>query len=507
MSLTRSRQSLPRATSSKSTKNSISVSTVTITTSIAAPRAAGTRRRPNKLTETDQSEQLGHFAPVTRFSIPVPNDRSFKLYSAIDSCGFSRIHPNKWVAMAKHAESRSDSGDLPVMTRKKIRLDRDADEPELDARDSRMPDGIDGYFQRTFHRGDGVAVVVRMWQQLGTDDAGDPLPRVECLCHPPLHSASDVDVIVGQIARMLRLDLDTRPFHNLFPAAFHLGFGRVFRSPTLFEDFVKTITSTNVVWGGTRKMNERLCETAGQRIELPASWNWGVLTTTDSPLGPDSVMVQADSAAAAAAAASAAATTTTTTTGAATTPAQSDRKSAKRNAKAANLAASIEYDPATPEVVYSFPTPLEVLNLGLEGLKEQCRVGYRAESILQLAEAIVNNPSTLSSIEKLVNSNADIDLIKKRVQQFRGIGPYACATIMTCLGVFTHLPVDTVFVKHFRDFHGCRDKDAKLVEVAGKRHYDSFHPFQYLVYWCEVWTSHRKSMTYEQMVALSQRGV
>jgi 3-methyladenine DNA glycosylase/8-oxoguanine DNA glycosylase len=42
----------------------------------------------------------------------------------------------------------------------------------------------------------------------------------------------------------------------------------LFRSPTLFEDVIKTVTSCNVQWPGTITMNQRLCEVVGAKVRL-----------------------------------------------------------------------------------------------------------------------------------------------------------------------------------------------------------------------------------------------
>ena len=63
-----------------------------------------------------------------------------------------------------------------------------------------------------------------------------------------------------QIARMLQLDDDVRVFHNVDPRWKRGGRGRLFRSPSMFEDVIKTVTSCNVAWPSTIKMNTRLCE-------------------------------------------------------------------------------------------------------------------------------------------------------------------------------------------------------------------------------------------------------
>ena len=49
-----------------------------------------------------------------------------------------------------------------------------------------------------------------------------------------------------QVVRMLRLDEDYRAWRRLHPAARRARFDRLFRSPTLFEDIVKTITGSDL---------------------------------------------------------------------------------------------------------------------------------------------------------------------------------------------------------------------------------------------------------------------
>ena len=71
-----------------------------------------------------------------------------------------------------------------------------------------------------------------------------------------------------QITRMLNLDLDAkamRAFHKVDPRWKKSGKGRLFRSPTLFEDVIKTVTSCNVTWPSTVNMNRRLCEVCGRK--------------------------------------------------------------------------------------------------------------------------------------------------------------------------------------------------------------------------------------------------
>lgn len=78
----------------------------------------------------------------------------------------------------------------------------------------------------------------------------------------------DERLVRDQLTRMLNLTTtarDLREFHRLDPRFKPLGRGRLFRSPSFFEDVIKTVTSCNVTWPGTISMNARLCATLGRR--------------------------------------------------------------------------------------------------------------------------------------------------------------------------------------------------------------------------------------------------
>ena len=71
------------------------------------------------------------------------------------------------------------------------------------------------------------------------------------------------------VSHMLRLDEDLSPFYEVCRDDPQLdwcarGAGRMLRSPTVFEDVVKTICTTNTAWSGTRKMTATLVENLGE---------------------------------------------------------------------------------------------------------------------------------------------------------------------------------------------------------------------------------------------------
>jgi 3-methyladenine DNA glycosylase/8-oxoguanine DNA glycosylase len=74
------------------------------------------------------------------------------------------------------------------------------------------------------------------------------------------------------LGHMFRLDDDLSAFYELCREDDELGWcadgaGRMLRSPTVFEDVVKTICTTNTAWSGTRKMTAALVDNLG--IEAP----------------------------------------------------------------------------------------------------------------------------------------------------------------------------------------------------------------------------------------------
>ncbi|HEX6679879.1 MAG TPA: hypothetical protein VF063_04465 [Gaiellaceae bacterium] len=76
------------------------------------------------------------------------------------------------------------------------------------------------------------------------------------------------DKLLARTRHILALDEDLSPFYELVSADADLdwargGAGRMVRSPTVFEDVVKTICTTNTVWSATTKMVTALVTSLG----------------------------------------------------------------------------------------------------------------------------------------------------------------------------------------------------------------------------------------------------
>ena len=146
---------------------------------------------------------------ATRLSIKPPADYLFR--RDVCSYGYFLLAPNRW----------------------------DPDERTL-TRPLHLPSGIATLVLRQPSDAPGGAVVAQADRSLDRRDAA---------------------AARAQITRMLRLDDDgVAAFHRADPRWKKSGRGRLFRSPTLFEDVVKTVTSCNVQWPSTVIMNARLCE-------------------------------------------------------------------------------------------------------------------------------------------------------------------------------------------------------------------------------------------------------
>jgi N-glycosylase/DNA lyase len=99
-------------------------------------------------------------------------------------------------------------------------------------------------------------------------------------------SAAEAREARAQLATCLALDEDLEPFRRRAEAlereraagrgkdlpdlrwALARGAGRLLRSPTVFEDAVKTLCTTNCSWALTRAMTARLCELLGEPAPL-----------------------------------------------------------------------------------------------------------------------------------------------------------------------------------------------------------------------------------------------
>ena len=125
----------------------------------------------------------------------------------------------------------------------------------------------------SFSRAEAVpsGKVVRI--TVSADGAGQDQQIQVFVDAPGRLSGGDRDFLRSAVSHMLRLDEDFSEFYALCASRGGIwkkctgGIGRLLRSPTVFEDLVKVICTTNVQWGGTKRMVRELVDAFGLPFE------------------------------------------------------------------------------------------------------------------------------------------------------------------------------------------------------------------------------------------------
>lgn len=221
-------------------------------------------------------------------------------------------------------------------------------------------------------------------------------------------SDGELGEIEDKVSWMLRLEEDLSDFYRLCegePALRHVveeGKGRVLRSPTVYEDVVKTICTTNCTWRQTEGMVGRLVERLGEPYPLEPS-------------------------------------------------------------------------------LRAFPTPEAVAEAGENYLRQEVKLGYRASSIAQLSRQV---PRGDLGLEGLKHSSLETAELYKRLKSIKGVGQYAAAHILSLLGRYDYLGVDTWARKLVseRFFAGAPVTDKEVQEV-----FAPWGKWRFLAYWFWDW--------------------
>lgn len=167
--------------------------------------------------------------------------------------------------------------------------------------------------------------------------------------------------------------------------ALERGAGRLLRAPTLWEEAVRVLCTTNIQWAGTRAMMAGLTTLAG-----------GV-----------------------------------------------------------------------------FPTPGDVLRFGERKLQQEARMGYRAASLVALANAVANG----YDLETWRRAPPPADAAYEEILSWRGFGPYAAAHLLVQLGHYGRLPIDS----EVRAFHA-EGRPRAPSDAAIRKRYAPYGDYAFLAY-------------------------
>jgi 3-methyladenine DNA glycosylase/8-oxoguanine DNA glycosylase len=178
--------------------------------------------------------------------------------------------------------------------------------------------------------------------------------------------------------------------------------GRVLRSPTLFEDVIRTILTTNTLWKHTLRMCRELTTRYGDPL----------------PCDPNQ---------------------------------------------------------------HTFPAPERLAPMDEPALREQCRMGYRAAYVSELAQRV---DSGKLDLEALKDSPLPTPELRKELLTIKGVGGYAAANLLMLLGRYDYVPVDSWALKVVSDEFFAGEK------ITPKQVLDTFAPWgkwQGLAYWFWDW--------------------
>lgn len=124
----------------------------------------------------------------------------------------------------------------------------------------------------------------------------------------------------------------------------------------------------------------------------------------------------------------------------------------------------------------AFPSPAA----GPELLKQEIGLGYRSSHIWELALAVAEGRLDLKTLEDPALPTPDL---QRALLHIKGVGNYAAATILTILGRYEHLAIDTemrAFVsKKYLASQPASDAQIRAIYAPWGR-------WQYLAYWFDA---------------------
>jgi len=131
----------------------------------------------------------------------------------------------------------------------------------------------------------------------------------------------------------------------------------------------------------------------------------------------------------------------------------------------------------------AWPTVGEILRAGEDYLKGVCRLGYRAEGLLAFCREVHTKRFKPDGLLDPADSDEGAELLTK-LQSIRGIGPSSAHFLLSLLGHYDRLSIDSATLAHVARTHrnGRRTTPREVERI-----YEDFGPWKNLVYWFENW--------------------
>lgn len=133
----------------------------------------------------------------------------------------------------------------------------------------------------------------------------------------------------------------------------------------------------------------------------------------------------------------------------------------------------------------AWPTPREILRAGEPYLKEVCRVGYRAESILTFCRDVCDGRFDSEGLTDLAGDEAVAsDEILAQLRAIHGIGPASAHYLLSFLGRHDRLAIDSSTIAHVARVH-TKGKRPTVKQI--EKIYARYGKWKNKVWWYEQW--------------------
>ncbi len=131
----------------------------------------------------------------------------------------------------------------------------------------------------------------------------------------------------------------------------------------------------------------------------------------------------------------------------------------------------------------AWPTPSEILAAGSDYLLNVARVGYRTDAILTLCRNACDGSFDPDSLDTLAQTASTDELYRKLVS-IKGIGPTSAGFLLSLLGRFDRMSVDSWTIAYVAENHM---KGRKPTVRQIERIYERYGDWRQLVWWFEQW--------------------
>jgi 3-methyladenine DNA glycosylase/8-oxoguanine DNA glycosylase len=131
----------------------------------------------------------------------------------------------------------------------------------------------------------------------------------------------------------------------------------------------------------------------------------------------------------------------------------------------------------------AWPTPSEILAAGSDYLLNVARVGYRTDAILTLCRNARDGSFDPDSLDALAQT-ASTEELYTRLLSIKGIGPTSAGFLLSLLGRFDRMSVDSWTIAYVTENHM---KGRKPTVRQVERIYERYGDWRQLVWWFEQW--------------------